>query len=85
MENYNTRIWSFDNGNQQRKRWTVQREERRTCFGVPGYIDEWTDHMSFETKEEAEKEIMRLQAFVDPLSRRRYKIVDRSMERWVSK
>jgi len=82
MQEYNTRMWSFDSANQQRKRWIVQREERRICFGVPGYVDEWTDYMSFETKEEADKEIMRLQSFIDPLSRTRYQIVDRANERW---
>ena len=37
--------------------WVVEKEEKRICFGVPGYLKEWKQMSSHETKEEAQKKM----------------------------
>lgn len=66
-------FWST---NQDKKPWAIERSERRICFGNPAYIDEWVYYSYHDTEEEAKKELDQLEAFVDPLSRRNYRIVD---------
>lgn len=47
------------------KTYGIERQERRICFGNPGYIDEWVYAGSFDTEEERDAELKRLQQYSD--------------------
>lgn len=47
------------------KTYGIERKERRICFGNPGYIDEWVFVGSFDTEEERDAELKRLQEYTD--------------------
>lgn len=65
-----------------KKPWSIQKERRRICFGIPGYIDEWTSWGDYDTREEAEKELAKIHR-IDPFSK--YQIVDNRYTQWILK
>lgn len=75
--------WPFGAINQEN--WILEKEERLTCFGYPGYIDQWQYWSSYKTREEAEQALAKLNSRRDPTKRERYQIRDRREDLWVLK
>lgn len=75
--------WRLGDPNQ--KRWVIEKETRLVCFGNPGYVDQWNYWDSYETREEAESALEKLNSRRDPTKRERYQITDRGNIRWVQK
>lgn len=75
-------FWTQNDFHSNRKRWSIKKEKRVTCFGYPGYIIQWTNYGDYETMEEAEKEIAKIHA-IDPLSN--YQIIDNRFSEWIVK
>lgn len=47
------------------KTYGIERKERRICFGNPGYVDDWIYAGSFDTEEERDKELNRLNQHIN--------------------
>lgn len=75
MMDYNKTNFGWT-GIQNKKPWAIEKEERRICFGNPGYSVEWVYESFHDTEEEAKKELDRLQSFCDPLSKRSYRVIN---------
>lgn len=59
------------------KSFGIQRKQRRICFGIPGYIEEWIDCESYDTAEERDKALLHLEQFSDRnLFAIEYRVVD---------
>lgn len=78
-------FWHFGDIDAHRKKnpWVIRKQVRRTCFGYPGYIDEWIDYSSHPTEEAARVELKRLENFADPMAHESYQITDRRNEIWM--
>lgn len=67
------------------KPWVIEKERKLICFGNPGYIIQWDSIGSYETKEEAEKALDKLNSMRDPTKRERYQISDNRGLTWTVK
>lgn len=67
------------------KPWAIEKERRLTCFGSPGYVMQWDHLESYDTREEAEKALQRLNLARDPLSSVRYQLVNNRDNTWIKK
>lgn len=67
------------------KPWVIEKQRRLTCFGNPGYIDQWDYWHSYDTREEAEKALKLINMTRDPTKNERYQITDNRQTQWVMK